>query len=424
MLTDLTKSRPGSVDMKFASQTEATRINDFIFMSEGSSNSYFLNTGDGDVLINTGLGVEAVVHKRNFEAHVTGPLQYILITQGHVDHVGGIDLYKQPETKLVTQENIGKCQADDARIAAIRANRSMRFYPEMVAPMVAAAELAEKEGTPLIQSVADPDITFRDDYQFTCGDLRFELINIPGGETIDSTLIWLPDHKILFSGNCLGPLFPHMPNLYTIRGDKIRFIPPYLEVIEKILSLGPELLITGHFAPIEGEDLIRSELERLRDAVSYLHEATLKGMNAGQDVWELMETLKLPDHLEIGEDYGTTPWTIRAIWEGYLGWFKYQSTTELYHVPHWKMYAELADLAGLDALTERAGALLVDGKALEAIHLCDIVLAKEERNKAALQNYISAHEQLMAQAHPGNRWEVYWLRSEIEAAQAKLEGVS
>lgn len=420
MLTDLAKSRPGSVDMKFASQTEATRINDFIYMSQGSSNSYFLNTGNGDVLINTGLGVEAIVHKANFDRHVTGPLKYILITQGHVDHVGGIDLYKQPETKMIAQESVFKCQEDDARIQGIRASRNMRFYPEMVQPMIEAMAKASKENLPLVQSTAEPDITFKDDYRFTCGDIRFELISIPGGETIDSTLIWLPDHKILFSGNCLGPLFPHMPNLYTIRGDKIRFIPPYLEVIETMMELGPELLITGHFDPIEGADLIKSELTRLRDAVVYLHDETLKGMNAGKEVWDLMEEIKLPDHLEVGEDYGTTPWTVRAIWEGYIGWFKYQSTTELYHVPHWKMYEELADLAGLGALNDRAGALLSEGKSLEAIHLCDIVLAKEEDNRAALETYVTAHEQLLARAHQGNRWEVYWLKAEIEEAKAKL----
>ena len=47
---------------------------------------------EGRVVINTGMGFEAPVHKRNFDAVDRGPVRYIVLTQGHVDHVGGVDL--------------------------------------------------------------------------------------------------------------------------------------------------------------------------------------------------------------------------------------------------------------------------------------------------------------------------------------------
>jgi glyoxylase-like metal-dependent hydrolase (beta-lactamase superfamily II) len=423
--TPLTRSRPGSLDIKPASQASgarATRINDFIFMSEGASNSYLVTTDAGNVLINTGLGIEAPVHKRCFDEVSGAPLRYILLTQGHVDHVGGIDSFKEahPGAIVVAQRNIYACQQDDERLKTYRYRRNVRFYPEFLRPLAPGEDPGRESGLGPKQSVARPDVTFEEEYRFELGGMRFELFSAPGGETIDSALVWLPQHRILFSGNALGPLFPHMPNLYTIRGDRLRFALPYLAAVARMIELAPDLLVTGHFEPIAGADTIRSELTRLRDAVTYVHDKTIEGMNAGKDVFTLMKEIRLPEHLEVGEDYGTVPWTVRAIYEGYGGWFQFRSTTELYDVAAHEVYADLATLAGEDALVARAADKLVAAKALEAIHLVEIVLARDPDHRPALQVYVAAHERLLAESHVRNRWQKYWLEGEIAKARARL----
>ena len=88
MPAPLHRSRPDFFSVRPASG-EARRINDFIWLSEGLSNSYLVVTPEGRVVINTGMGFEAPVHKRNYDAVDDGPVRYILLTQGHVDHVGG-----------------------------------------------------------------------------------------------------------------------------------------------------------------------------------------------------------------------------------------------------------------------------------------------------------------------------------------------
>ena len=99
-----------------------------------------------------------------------------------------------------------------------------------------------------------------------------------------------------------------------------------------MLDLEPEVLLTGHFEPVRGKALIRSELERLRAAALYVHDETVKGMNEGKDVRTLMRELALPDDIEVGQGYGKVAWNVRAIWESYAGWFHYRSTTELYGI--------------------------------------------------------------------------------------------
>jgi glyoxylase-like metal-dependent hydrolase (beta-lactamase superfamily II) len=421
----LVRSRPGSLDIRPATAADAVRVRDFLFMSEGASNSYLVTTPAGDVLINTGLGSEAPLHERAFGAVSRSPIRYIVLTQGHVDHVGGIDRFRQthPEALVVAQRNIGLCQQDDERIKGFRQRRNLRFYPEFLAPLARDGKPAADGGLGPVQAVARPDVTFADDHAFELGGRRFELYAAPGGETIDSVLVWLPAERILFSGNALGPLFPHMPNLYTIRGDRLRFALPYLDVIDKMLALGPELLVTGHFEPVEGGSTIRAELERLHAAVSYVHERTVEGMNAGKDVFALMREIRLPAHLEVGEDYGTVSWAVRAIYEGYAGWFRFRSTTELYDVPADDVYAELASLAGCDALVGAAAAKLRSGRALEAVHFAEIALAGDSKHTRAWRIYLEAHERLLAESHARNRWQKYWLEGEITRARRALGAI-
>ena len=54
--------------------------------------------------------------------------------------------------------------------------------------------------------------------------------------------MWLPDRKILFTGDLFGHIFPMWPNLTTIRGERARFPLPYVESLNRMLELDPVLL--------------------------------------------------------------------------------------------------------------------------------------------------------------------------------------
>ena len=76
-----------------------------LWCSPGLSNSYLLTTGEGRVIVNTGMGFEGPVHRANFDAVDSSPVRYIIFTQGHDDHVGGLDSVRDPDTTVVAQAN-------------------------------------------------------------------------------------------------------------------------------------------------------------------------------------------------------------------------------------------------------------------------------------------------------------------------------
>ena len=324
MTIPLYRSRPGGFDIQPASMSEARRLNDFLYMSEGLSTSYLVVTDEGRVVVNTGMGFEAPVHKRNYDAVDQGPVRYILLTQGHVDHVGGVDLFCEPGTEVVAHEGNRGYQEEDQLLRRARSSRSGFAFAKAIGQ---AARYAEESGlAAAAQAVPTPTITFRERYDFALGGIRFELLAVPGGETTESMAIWLPQHRICLAGNMFSALFGHVPNLVTIRGDRYRDALLFIDSLDQVLALEPELLLVGHGPPIEGAGIIRSELQRLREAVLYLHDETVRYMNSDADVWTAMREIALPEELTIGEGYGRLSWCVRAIWENYLGWFHHRSS--------------------------------------------------------------------------------------------------
>ena len=271
------RSRPGAEAMVPAVPDEVFEVVPGIWCSPGLSNVYLLPTADGRVVINAGMGFEGPVHRANLDSIDSAPVAYVILTQGHYDHVGGLDSVRDPDTKIVAQANWSQWRDDNERLARYRISRSAFAFSDTLATGI--ARIQERFGRKLPgQSTPAADIVVEDGLTLRVGERTLELIATPGGETTDSMVVWLPDERICLCGNVFGALFGHMPNLVTMRGDRYRDALTVIETIERVRALAPEVLLTGHFAPITGGERIQFELTRLRDAVQYVHDATVEGM--------------------------------------------------------------------------------------------------------------------------------------------------
>ena len=387
-------------------------VNDYIYLSKDVGDSILIITPAGDVVVNTGLPGSGGRHKERFAKVSQNPLKFIVLTQCHANQFGGAQELRGPETRIIAQQRYPECRQYWQWLHDFYANRSNKLWGSVLGKD--RSELKHK-----IEE-AELDVLFKDSYHFQLGGRQFELYATPGGESLDSLVVWLPADKIAIVGNLFGPIFGHMPNLYTLRGDKIRSALRYVESLDRVLALQPEMILTGHEV-ITGRERIEADLTRLREAVLYIHEKTIEGMNAGSDVQTLMREIQLPNHLQVGQGHGKVAWCVRAIWEEYAGWFHYDSTTSLYGVPASSVSTDIVELAGgVDKIAARAQRYLDEDKPLQAIHLIDIALAAEPENRAALQAKLDAHEQLLEQSGGETFSEVMWLKSEIKATQLAL----
>ena len=90
-------------------------------------------------------------------------------------------------------------------------------------------------------------------------------------------------------------------------------------------SFYPEYLFPSHTRPVIGKNEINDIFITYRDAIQYIHDQTIRLMNAGYYPDEISEMIKLPQNLSsspfLYEFYGTVRWSVKSIFNGYLGWF-------------------------------------------------------------------------------------------------------
>jgi alkyl sulfatase BDS1-like metallo-beta-lactamase superfamily hydrolase len=388
-------------------QTKATKIADNIYQAIGFSNTLMVITPAGNVIIDTSMPFNAALHKRLLQAENAGPIKYIILTHAHGDHTGGIPAWKQPGTQIIAQQQHAEFQHYQQRLNGFYA---LRNAAQFALPLPSAAPAwPGNYGAQL-----EPTILFDDKYEFELGGLNFVVMSTPG-ETYDHATVWIPQLKAAFVGD---NYYDSFPNIYTLRGTQPRWALDYINSLDKVLALKPEIVIPSHGMAIHGNAEIVKRLTRYRDAIQYVHDETVKGMNTGKDVWTLMREVKLPAALDIGESYGKLSWSVRGIYEGYVGWFDLNPAT-MYETPAAAVYADVVKLAGgPEAVAKLALARAQAGQAVEALHLSDIALAADAKHQIALQAKLQALETLRARCKNSN--ERGWLDFSISGVKSKL----
>ena len=207
---------------------DAVDLGDGIFMSRNIANSYLVTTADGDVMINTGTDFEAPAIKARFSRVSPGPPRVITFTQGHPDHVGGWSQFTAPGVETIAQANHPDVREYWCRLHPFYVRRIMTLWGAFMDVEAQAAGLPP-----------EPALTgsFLDRLALELGGRRFELYATPGGETTDALAVWLPEHRTVFIGNLMGPFFGHVPNLYTLRGDKVRSAMAFIHSVDRVIAL-------------------------------------------------------------------------------------------------------------------------------------------------------------------------------------------
>src|SRR5579863_5012195 len=293
----------GLLDHAASQQVRIEKINDAIYMAHATGNVYLVVTPAANVVIDTATAALAPDVRKLLGAKSAGPVKYIILTHGHADHIGGISLWKEAGTRVIAQRNYFEFVNYVTRLEGFFAPRNAAVFgrtPKEAGPW------AGNYGAKI-----DPTMFFDETYKFTLGGVEFDLFSTPG-ETPDHLTVWIPAFKTAFIGdNYKGIGLPEpmsFPNLFAIRGTKPRWPLDWISSIDKVLALKPEVVLSGHGDPIIGNAEITRLLTRYRNAIQYVHDETVKGMNSGKDVYTLMQEIQLPASYNLSEIFGKVSW--------------------------------------------------------------------------------------------------------------------
>ena len=389
-----------------------TEVASGIFQASGVGNSFAVITRDGNVIFDTGLIIQASEQVTKLKALIgDAEPKKIILSHSHADHVGGTRLWDRGQAELIAHEEFEEEQRYLTELNPYLHQRNRVLFPwipESPRTLV---------GMNFRGLIPDTRVRNGEPYRFSLGGRRFEVHAMPGAEGADNVVLWLPDEKILLSGDFFGPQFPQFPNIFTMRGEKVRKPIEYIASLNTLLALEPEVILPSHLAPISGAENIAADMRKIRDAVQYVHDETVAGMNAGYSLETVMAEIALPKDLTLSQSHGKVSWAVKSSWEYYATWFHFDRTSELYPTSQPAILADVAKLIDLEAAQLQVQTYLNDAqpeKALLLLELLEGSTASETLRALRTQTLL----QLKQQAEPlGNDYELYWLDSELEKLQ-------
>ncbi|MEL0087507.1 MAG: alkyl sulfatase dimerization domain-containing protein, partial [Halieaceae bacterium] len=265
--------------------------------------------------------------------------------------------------------------------------------------------------------IPDVEVKKGEPRRFTQGGRVFELWSLPGAEGSDNLLLWLPEEKILLSGDFFGPQFPQFPNIFTMRGEKVRRPIEYIESLNTVIGFAPELILPSHLGPIEGAERIMADLTRIRDAVQWVHDQTVAGMNEGKTLSEVMADVRLPERLALSQRHGKVSWAVKSIWEYYATWFHFDRTSELYGTPQTAVLEDLSRAIDDETITKIIDEAIQRDEWERALHLLELLEGNQALTDALKDRWVAVITALRERSlsTEKNDYELYWLDSRLRS---------
>lgn len=327
-------------------------------------NATAICTSDGLVLVDTGSRETASQTLATLRQWNNGPVHTVIYTHGHIDHTWG--------ARLLDQEADARGTARP-RIIAHRnvLNRFERYDVTHALNSLVMGRQFNQPGYTFPDNHRRPDQVYDDALSLIIGGVRVELTH-GRGETDDATFVWLPEKRILMSGDFVIWVFPNAGNPRKVQ----RFAPDWAAALRRMQGLAPAVLIPGHGPVVFGEKRAAQLLSDGAAVLESLVTQTTELMNKGASLDEILHTVSAPQSL-LGKPYllpkyDDPEFVVRNIWHLYAGWFD-GNPAHLKPAPSAELANEIAALAGgVERVAERATALAEAGQTRLAAHLIEL----------------------------------------------------
>ena len=256
-------------EKKFASQAdlEAKQVSfdklsehAYAYTAEGDPNTGVVIGDDAVMVIDaqaTPVMAQDVI--RRVRAVTDKPIKYVALTHYHAVRVLGASGY-QPEHIIASR--------DTYELIAERGEADMQSEIARFPRLFRAVES--------VPGLTWPTLVFEKRLTLWLGQLQVELMQLGRGHTRGDTVVWLPQERILFSGD----LVEYAATPYT--GDA--YLTDWPATLDAIAALEARALVPGRGAALQTPAAVREGLDGTRSFVTEMFAAVKEGARAGRDL--------------------------------------------------------------------------------------------------------------------------------------------
>ena len=257
------------MEKKFASQADLEekkvsfdRLSDhaYAYTAEGDPNTGIVIGDDAVMVIDAqATPVMAQDVSRYIRTVTDKPIRYVTLTHYHAVRVLGASGYK-PQHVIASR--------DTHDLIVERGEADMKSEIERFPRLFRAVES--------VPGLTWPTLVFEKRMTLWMGKLQVEIMQLGRGHTKGDTVVWLPQDKVLFSGD----LVEYDATPYA--GDA--YLADWPATLDAIAALKPEQLVPGRGAALKTPDEVAAGLAGTRAFVTAMFESVKRGAAAGKDL--------------------------------------------------------------------------------------------------------------------------------------------
>ncbi|MBT7951847.1 MAG: MBL fold metallo-hydrolase, partial [Gammaproteobacteria bacterium] len=219
----------------------------YAYTAEGDPNTGVIIGDDAVMVIDTQatpMMAQRVIDKIRTVTDL--PIKYVMMTHYHAVRVLGASAY-EPEHIIASQDTY------DLVVERGEADWKSEFerFPRLF------------QGHESIPGLTWPTITFNGEMTLFMGKVEVKFLQLGAGHTKGDTVVWLPEEKVLFSGD----LLEYGATPYT--GDA--YLNDWPTTLDNISALGPEALVPGRGDALVTPDTIKDCIGGTRDFVTKMY---------------------------------------------------------------------------------------------------------------------------------------------------------
>jgi len=254
---------------KFASHADVeekrvtfTKLSDnaYAYTAEGDPNTGII-IGDNAVLVADTQATPVMAQDviRRIREVTDKPIKYIVLTHYHAVRVLGASAYGAQE--IIASQ-------DTYDLIVERGAQDMQSEIERFPRLFRAVES--------VPGLTWPTLTFKGEMTLWLGKLEVKLMQLGRGHTKGDTVVWLPQQKIMLSGDLVE--FDATP----YAGDA--YYNDWPHTLDAIAALKPEKLVPGRGPALTTPQQVQAGLASTRSFTVDLYAAVQRGVAAGRDL--------------------------------------------------------------------------------------------------------------------------------------------